>query len=123
MSFFEPNIEIKLLDLPTKELWLERLKGAPMNLVATRRQAKWFGIKYVFAKNGFLYMVVDEDNATDTFKKLVGREPVSDDLHRLLCDDAGKFGHMMCGWCDTCEALMSECGCALKVVDRWQRER
>lgn len=34
----------------------------------------------------------------ERFLAAVGRTPVEDELERCNCPDAGKVGHMSCGW-------------------------
>lgn len=36
----------------------------------------------------------------EEFVAAVGREPVDDDMERANCVDAGKPGHLGCGWCE-----------------------
>ncbi len=44
------------------------------------------------------------------FEEKTGRAPRQDDLHRANCNEAGNFGHFMCGWCNECDKPRFECG-------------
>lgn len=33
------------------------------------------------------------------FQEATGHEPMDDDLERVNCPDAGRIGHVTCGWC------------------------
>lgn len=40
-----------------------------------------------------------------------GEEPRQDDLERANCEQAGKFGHYMCGVCECHRLPRFRCGC------------
>lgn len=46
----------------------------------------------------------------EIFIDRVGREPENDDLERCNCNQAGKIGHMLCGWCPACDLPRFVCG-------------
>ena len=46
----------------------------------------------------------------EKFAKATGRSPVNDDMERVNCEQAGKFGHSACGWCDDCNLPVFQCG-------------
>lgn len=43
------------------------------------------------------------------FVEKTGREPEQDDLERCNCKEAGKIGHLCCGWCDVHQIPVFEC--------------
>jgi hypothetical protein len=45
------------------------------------------------------------------FEAKTGRPPEQDDLVLVNCPDAGKLGHLSCGWCKTHDKPIFECGC------------
>lgn len=52
------------------------------------------------------------------FKEKVGREPEDDDLDRCNCPDAGKVGHLMCGWCRAHNSPVFMCGYKHRITFR-----
>jgi len=56
------------------------------------------------------------------FKKMTGREPETDDLDRLNCEEAGNPGHRQCGYCRVHDKPRFECGC-LDWEDGWPRRK
>jgi len=48
------------------------------------------------------------------FKKIMGREPIEDDLDRVNCLHPGELGHHYCGWCTECNRPKFACTCPLK---------
>ena len=44
------------------------------------------------------------------FEQVTGRSPIEDDLERVNCEQAGRIGHLSCGWCAICDGPMFECG-------------
>jgi len=45
------------------------------------------------------------------YQDILGIPPENDDVDRVNCPDAGKFGHWMCGWCDHHWKPRFMCGC------------
>lgn len=48
------------------------------------------------------------------FKEQVGREPVDDELERCNCQEVGRVGHQLCGWCMDHKIPRFVCGCRVK---------
>lgn len=47
---------------------------------------------------------------SEHFRKATGRDPINDQLERVNCEKAGKFGHSMCGWCQQHDVPITWCG-------------
>ena len=45
-----------------------------------------------------------------------GNIPENDDLDRAYCKDAGKPGHLQCGWCLKHDKPRFMCGCLWPIV-------
>jgi hypothetical protein len=59
-------------------------------------------------------MLMDAPTSVITREKFiasVGREPISDDLDRCNCTEAGLLGHTSCGWCLNCDKPRFMCRC------------
>jgi hypothetical protein len=53
----------------------------------------------------------------EQFRERFGCDPEHDDLHRVSCEQAGEFGHAMCGICAAHDKPRFLCGCvAVKPV-------
>lgn len=49
------------------------------------------------------------------FEKAMGQPPTNDDLDRVNCREAGKIGHLLCGWCKHERPRFSCQECGLKI--------
>lgn len=47
------------------------------------------------------------------FKAAFGEDPRQDDLHRVNCDEVGRLGHFLCGFCPDHTKPRFMCGCAV----------
>lgn len=48
--------------------------------------------------NGETWPSVTPTITKEEFKKATGYDPENDDLERVNCSEAGKVGHLCCGW-------------------------
>ena len=111
--------DIKIVELPrprvgTPEEFAARYEGqlmTPTMVAQLRHDARAsLGTGLVFISNGLGKVHVGPMDK-EAFEEFVGHAPVDDDLHRVNCGDAGKVGHLFCGWCDTHECPKLACGC------------
>jgi len=64
-----------------------------------------------------LKTALDNAEAFVRFVEAAGQLPQQDDLHRVVCKQAGEAGHHQCGWCEAHDKPRFLCGC-LQLLER-----
>lgn len=67
-------------------------------------------------KKGEVEIDMGEKITRAKFIERTGKQPIHDDMERVNCPDAGKPGHLSCGWCDEHNLPQFVCCCSLKKV-------
>ena len=108
-SLLSPQAELEALaEHFAKGIWSDA------NLKRLRYEARRLGEPRVFASPELRKVHVGPmDEAA--FTEFVGRAPRHDDLDRVNCSDAGRAGHLLCGWCQAHEKPRFECACIAPV--------
>ena len=57
------------------------------------------------------------------FEQATGRKPIEDDMERVNCEQMGEIGHLSCGWCAVHDQPMFECGCGIRLANRFSAEQ